>query len=61
MLPVVLILGARRASVHTLGFRPFERKSLEIGCGLFVAAYLLIILIVIALSTLKTSFVSTNK
>lgn len=44
LLPVVVILGARRASWRMLGFRPFERKTLEIGCGMFVGAYLLIIL-----------------
>jgi hypothetical protein len=43
LLPVVVILGARRASWRALGFRPFERKTLGIGCGLFVGAYLVII------------------
>jgi membrane protease YdiL (CAAX protease family) len=50
LLPVIVILVGRRAPWRTLGFRPFARQSLEIGCGLFVAAYLLIIVHNIILS-----------
>lgn len=44
LLPVAVVLGARHASWRALGFRPFQRRTLEIGCGLFIAAYLVIIL-----------------
>lgn len=50
LLPVVLILGVRRAPWRALGFRPFEARVLETGCGLLVAAYLVIIAHNVALS-----------
>jgi membrane protease YdiL (CAAX protease family) len=42
--PVLYILAKRRISLSTLGFRSFDKNSLALGCGLFVMAYVLIIL-----------------
>ena len=43
LLPVALIFAWRRISWRHLGFRKFEPKTLGLGCGLLIAAYMLIL------------------
>jgi membrane protease YdiL (CAAX protease family) len=44
LLPVILILGRRRANWLRLGFRRFGADHIALGCGLIVGAYFLIII-----------------
>ena len=43
LIPIALILFWRKISWKELGFRNFEKSVLGIGCGLLVAAYVVII------------------
>jgi uncharacterized protein len=41
ILPTLVILAWRRASPASLGFRKFEWRAMQFGCGALVAAYLI--------------------
>lgn len=43
LVPVAVILSKRQASWEMLGFRPFDKQTLGMGCGLLVVAYTIII------------------
>jgi membrane protease YdiL (CAAX protease family) len=43
LLPVILIMGWKRAPWYSLGFRRFDKRTFETGCGLLVGAYMVII------------------
>lgn len=40
LVPVLVILLARKAAWKSLGFRPFTMDNLALGCGLLVATYM---------------------
>ena len=44
LLPVIVLFTYKKISLKTLGFHPFDSKSLGIGCGLLIVTYLVTIL-----------------
>lgn len=43
LLPVLIIMGLRKANWSSLGLRKFNKKFLGIGCGLLLVAYVIVI------------------
>ncbi len=44
LIPVIVILGYRKANWSALGFRKFSGQAMGFGCGLLIGAYIIIII-----------------
>lgn len=43
LLPVLIIMGLRKANWSSFGLRKFDKKFLGIGCGLLLATYIIVV------------------